>query len=230
MNKNVYENGGIVRTDQDTRHVDFVFTAADKADGADKIIKTLRDNNIRGGFFFTGEFFEKFPDVVRKLVSEGHYVGSHSYGHLLYAPWGAKRESLLVTKEEFQEDMIKSYSLMRSFGITDAPYFIPPYEHYNATISSWARELGLQVVNYTHGTSTNGDYTTPDMKNYYSSKAIMEKIWKCEKDDPDGLNGHIMLIHLGTEASRTDKFYDHLPELIKKLKRKGYSFTPLREK
>lgn len=230
VDRNVYINGGIVRTDPSVKHIDFVFTAADKADGADKIIKTLRDNNIKGGFFFTGEFYEKFPDVIRRLVADGHYVGSHSYGHLLYAPWGAGKDSLLVTREEFQEDMFKSYSLMRSFGITDAPYFIPPYEHYNSTVSSWARELGLQVVNYTSGTATNGDYTTPDMKNYYSSKTILDRIWKCEKDDPNGLNGHIMLIHLGTEASRTDKFYDQLPGLIKKLRKKGYSFTPLKEK
>ena len=228
--KNIYSEGGIVRTDPGVRHIDFVFTAADKADGADKIIKTLRDNNIRGGFFFTGEFYERFPEVVRRLVEEGHYVGSHSYGHLLYAPWGKGRDSSLVSKKEFQDDIIKSYSLMRSFGIKDAPWFIPPYEHYNSTISAWARELGLQVVNYTSGTATNGDYTTPDMDNYYSSKTIMDRIWKCEKEDPNGLNGHIMLIHLGTDPARTDKFYDRLPELIKKLKRKGYSFTPLKER
>ena len=227
--RNVYREGGIIRTDPSVKHIDFVFTAADKADGADRIIETLRKNNIRGGFFFTGEFFETFPDVVKRLVSEGHYVGSHSYGHLLYATWD-NRDSLLVTKQEFQNDMVKSYSLLRSFGITDAPWFIPPYEHYNSTISSWAREMGLQVINYTPGTLTNGDYTTPDMKNYYSSKAILDRIWECEKNDPDGLNGHIMLIHFGTEASRTDKFYDQLPGLIKKLRRKGYSFTPLREK
>ena len=227
--RNVYIDGGIVRTDPSVKHIDFVFTAADKADGAERIIKTLKDNNIKGGFFFTGEFYEKFPEVIERLVADGHYVGSHSYGHLLYAPWGAGRDSLLVTREEFREDMIKSYSLMRSFGITDAPYFIPPYEHYNSTISAWAKELGLQVVNYTSGTATNGDYTTPDMKNYYSSKTILERIWKCEREDPNGLNGHIMLIHFGTEASRTDKFYDQLPGLIRKLRKKGYSFTPLHE-
>lgn len=145
---NIYQDGGIIRTDPSVKHIDFVFTAADKADGAERIISTLRKYNIKGGFFFTGEFFEMYPDVVRRLVAEGHYVGSHSYGHLLYAPWG-NRDSLLVTKQEFEEDIFKSYKVLREFGITDAPYFIPPYEHYNATISSWARQLGLQVINYT---------------------------------------------------------------------------------
>lgn len=226
--RNIYRDGGIIRTDPSVRHIDFVFTAADKADGADRIISTLRKYNIKGGFFFTGEFFELYPDVVRRLVAEGHYVGSHSYGHLLYAPWG-KRDSLLVTRQEFEEDMFKSYKVLREFGITDAPYFIPPYEHYNATISSWARQLGLQVINYTPGTLTNGDYTTPGMSRYFSSKEILGKIREYERTDPDGLNGHIMLIHFGTDPSRTDKLYDKLPGLIRELRRKGYSFTPLKD-
>lgn len=225
---NIYQDGGIIRTDPSVKHIDFVFTAADKADGAERIISTLRKYNIKGGFFFTGEFFEMYPDVVRRLVAEGHYVGSHSYGHLLYAPWG-NRDSLLVTKQEFEEDMFKSYKLLREFGITDAPYFIPPYEHYNATISSWARQLGLQVINYTPGTLTNGDYTTPEMKRYFSSKEILGRIWEYERTDPNGLNGHIMLIHFGTDPVRTDKFYDKLPGLIRELRRKGYSFTPLKD-
>ena len=225
--RNVCYEGGIIRTDPSVKHIDFVFTAADRADGADRIIAALKKFNIRGGFFFTGEFFEKFPDVVKRLVDEGHYVGSHSYGHLLYFPWG-QPDTMLVTHEQFNEDMFKSYEVLRKAGVTEAPCFIPPYEHYNGVISSWARQLGLQVINYTPGTSTNGDYTTPDMERYYSSKYILEKIRSCEKKDPDGLNGHIMLIHFGTVDARTDKFYDHLPQLIRELRRKGYSFTPLR--
>lgn len=225
---NIYQDGGIIRTDPSVKHIDFVFTAADKADGAERIISTLRKYNIKGGFFFTGEFFEMYPDVVRRLVAEGHYVGSHSYGHLLYAPWG-NRDSLLVTRQEFNEDIFKSYKVLREFGITNAPYFIPPYEHYNATISSWARQLGLQVINYTPGTITNGDYTTPEMKRYFSSKEILGRIWEYERTDPNGLNGHIMLIHFGTDPARTDKFYDKLPGLIRELRRKGYSFTPLKD-
>ena len=225
---NIYQDGGIIRTDPSVKHIDFVFTAADKADGAERIISTLRKYNIKGGFFFTGEFFEMYPDVVRRLVAEGHYVGSHSYGHLLYAPWG-NRDSLLVTRQEFNEDIFKSYKVLREFGITNAPYFIPPYEHYNATISSWARQLGLQVINYTPGTITNGDYTTPEMKRYFSSKEILSRIWEYERTDPNGLNGHIMLIHFGTDPARTDKFYDKLPGLIRVLRRKGYSFTPLKD-
>jgi len=226
--RNVRFQGGITGTDPSKKQISLVFTAADKADGAESIINTLKRFGIKGSFFFTGEFFEKFPDVVRQLIDEGHYVGSHSYGHLLYAPW-EKRDSLLVGREEFEADLLKGYDLLSSMGIShsDAPYFMPPYEYYNKTISSWARSMGLQIVNYTSGTYTNGDYTTPDMDTYYSSSDIMEKVLAFEKANT--LNGNIMLIHLGTEAARTDKFYDRLPDLIRRLRRMGYGFVPLSE-
>ena len=88
--------------------------------------------------------------------------------------------------------------------------------------------MGIQVVNFTPGTGSNADYTTPDMKNYRSSKTIYDKIMEVEKKE--GLNGHLMLIHFGTHDDRTDKFYNgYMEKMIKTLKRKGYTFTPLRE-
>lgn len=225
---NVYVNGGIIRHDPSKKRICLVFTAADMADGADPIINALHKYNIKGGFFFTGAFFEKFPKVVKRLVKEGHYVGSHSYGHLLYSTW-EDRDKMLVTKEEFKADMLKCYDLMRKFGITkqQAPYFIPPYEHYNKTISSWAKEMGLQVINYTPGTASNGDYTTPDMKNYYSSDDIMQRIRNLEQKE--GLNGHFLMIHFGTSDLRTDKFYNRIPELVEYLQAKGYEFVGVEE-
>ena len=230
IDRNVYYQGGIVQTDPSRKRISLVFTAADKRDGADAILSALSTLGIKGSFFFTGEFFEKFPDTVKRIISEGHYVGSHSYGHLLYAPW-ENRDSLLVTKEEFRSDILKSYSLLKEFGITPdkARFFMPPYEYYNSVISSWAKEMGLQIVNYTSGTYTNGDYTTPDMKSYYSSDFIMGKIMEYETSHEEGLNGNIMLIHLGTEDKRTDKFYRRLPQLINTLREKGYEFTGLEE-
>jgi len=226
--RSVYYQGGIVRTDPSLRRISLVFTAADKADGAASIRASLKRYGIKGAFFFTGEFFEKYPGVVRDLLADGHYVGSHSYGHLLYAPWG-KRDSLLVSREEFEADIRRSYEVMAPFGITpaSAPLFMPPYEYYNATISSWARSMGLQLVNYTSGTYTNGDYTTPDMPHYYSSRFILDKLLSVEASE--GLNGHVLLIHLGTDDARTDKFYTHLPHLIRTLRRRGYTFVPLQE-
>jgi peptidoglycan/xylan/chitin deacetylase (PgdA/CDA1 family) len=107
----------------------------------------------------------------------------------------------------------------------DAPLFIPPYEWYNEEIAGWAQGMGLKIVNFTPGTGSNADYTTPDMKNYRSSKDIFNQIIKVE--EADGLNGHLLLVHLGTHPDRTDKFYNRLDKLIKTLKKRGYTFVPL---
>ena len=228
--KNRYINGGIVRTDPSKKQITLVFTAADKADGAEAILNTLKKHGIKGAFFFTGEFLERFPETVRQLVKEGHYVGSHSYGHLLYMPW-ENRDSLLVSREAFEQDLQKSYAKLQSFGIAyhDAPLYLPPYEYYNRTIAAWAKGMGIQLVNFTPGTLSNADYTTPDMgPKYRSSQAIYNKIMEVEK--AEGLNGHLMLIHLGTDDRRTDKFYNgYLDKTIRTLTKKGYRFVPLRE-
>ena len=228
--KNIYSEGGIIRTDPSQKKICLVFTAADKADGAETIISTLKKDHIHGGFFFTGEFYQKFPDIVKRLIADGHYVGSHSFGHLLYAPW-SNQDSLLVTHEEFDKDMLKSYALMRTFGIEkeDAPFFIPPYEYYNSTVASWAKQLGLQIINFTPGTGSNADYTTPDLKKYKSSKQLYQQIMDYEKNDPHGLNGHFLMIHFGTDDARTDKFYKMMPRLIKELRKKGYEFVSVKE-
>ena len=218
-------NGGIIRGDSTQKQVCLVFTAAEWADGAETIIRTLKENRIKGGFFFTGEFYEKYGDIVKRLLSEGHYVGSHSYGHLLYSSW-ENPDSMLVSQAEFEADIQKSYQLMADFGIEqkDAPYFIPPYEHYNERVSAWARQLDLSIINFTPGTGTNADYTIPSMgKSYRSSKELYNRLMSFEKNK--GLNGHFLMIHFGTHPERTDKFYKLLPQIIRTLKHRGYRFV-----
>lgn len=225
----IWVDGGVIRTNPERKNITLVFTAADKRDGEETIIRTLKKHHVPGSFFFTGEFYEKFPDTVQRLLKEGYYVGSHSYGHLLYMPW-ENPDSLLITQQEFEQDMEKSFSLLEKAGIAmqNATYFIPPYEYYNSTISQWAKGMGLQVVNFTPGTTSNADYTTPDLKNYRSSKVIFDRIMKVEKEQT--LNGHILLIHFGTDDARTDKFYEgYLDKLIRTLKKKGYSFTSIQD-
>ena len=218
-------NGGVIRGDSTQKQVCLVFTAAEWADGAETIIRTLKENRIKGGFFFTGEFYEKYGDIVKRLLSEGHYVGSHSYGHLLYSSW-ENPDSMLVSQAEFEADIQKSYQLMADFGIEqkDAPYFIPPYEHYNERVSAWARQLDLSIINFTPGTGTNADYTIPSMgKSYRSSKELYNRLMNFEKNK--GLNGHFLMIHFGTHHERTDKFYKLLPQIIRTLKHRGYRFV-----
>ncbi len=157
-------------------------------------------------------------------MKAGHYLGAHSDKHLLYCDW-SNRDSLLVTKTEFLEDLRNNYAEMEKFGIkkTEARYFLPPFEWYNDSIATWTRQEGLVLINFTPGTLSPADYTTPEMKNYRSSDTIMRSILEYEQSK--GMNGFILLLHIGTAPERTDKLYARLGELLDTLTDKGYSFV-----
>ncbi|MNL87529.1 hypothetical protein D3C87_2167250 [compost metagenome] len=55
----------------------------------------------------------------------------------------------------------------------------------------------------------------------------MRSILSYEQKDKNGLNGFILLVHIGTDPRRKDKFYKKLPELIAGLKNKGYEFVKI---
>ena len=225
--------GGVIRTDPAKRTVHLVFTGHEFADGGYSIRSTLVKHSIRASFFFTGDFYRNphFSDLIRSLKTDGHYLGAHSDKHLLYCTW-EKRDSLLVTKEEFRKDLLDNYEAMTPFGISrhEAPYFMPPYEWYNDSISAWTRELGFTLVNFTPGTYSNADWTHPELgKQYLSSDTIFARILRYEAGRPNGLNGFLLLTHIGTDPRRKDKFYFKLDQLIDVLTKKGYRFALLNE-
>ena len=220
----VVRDGGIIRGDTTRRQIALVFTASAWADGAEPVMQALKAAKVKGNFFVTGEFVSRYPSVVRRLVKGHHYVGSHSWGHLLYAAWD-RRDSTFVSRDSMIRGIDRSYTALGKLGVRrrKCHYFIPPYEHYNATVAAWAREVGLQIINYTPGTRSNADYTTPDMPNYASSECLVRNIMDYE--GKYGLNGFLLMIHMGTHPDRKDKLYLCLPEIISRLQAKGYRFV-----
>ncbi|WP_175634764.1 glycoside hydrolase family 9 protein [Pedobacter ghigonis] len=218
--------GAIIRRDSTQKKIHLVFTGDEFANGGEKIRTVLAQEGVKASFFLTGNFYrnKNFSALIKGLKKDGHYLGPHSDKHLLYCDW-EKRDSLLLTQATFVNDLKANYNAMEAFGISKqaARYFLPPYEWYNQTIANWTNEQGLQLVNFTPGTRSNADYTYPQMgKSYRTSEEIYRSITTFNETKPNGLNGFILLLHIGTDARRTDKFYNRLPELIGYLKNKGY--------
>lgn len=228
-NVTIYK-GAIVRMDTTKRNIYLCFTAHEFADGFDLITKTLKDHGIKASFFFTGDFCRVpgYDKIIRRLKTDGHYIGPHSDKHLLYCSW-ENRDSLLITKNEFETDLENNYKVLEKVGISkkEASVFLPPYEWYNDTISSWVNQLGLKFVDNSSGTITNQDWTFPEGKPYYSSDSLMKNFLLYE--NKKGLNGYILLIHPGTDPRRTDKFYLRLDSILNYLEGKKYSFHSFSE-
>lgn len=225
-----YSHGAIIRGDSTIKRLALVFTGDEFADGGNFIAQTLQQQRVKASFFFTGRFCSNpaFKNIIQQLKMYGHYMGPHSNEHLLYCDWD-KRDSLLVTRGDFSNDLLVNLDIMHAAGVNtfQTKYFIPPYEWYNDSIVAWTKDLGLQLVNFTPGTLSNADYTTPGMKNYRGSDVIYNSILNYEQTKPSGLNGFILLLHIGTAAERADKFNKRLSGLIKYLKARGYQFQTI---
>lgn len=224
----LFDHGAIVRGDTTSKIISLVFTGDEFANGGDFITEVLEKQQVKGSFFLTGKFYRnpEFATLIHKLIAEGHYLGAHSDQHLLYCDW-KNRNNLLVTRDQFIKDTENNYKAMKQFGILkeDARYFLPPYEWYNDSISTWTLSMKLQLINYTHGTFSHTDYTLPDSPAYKSSESIYRSIIEYESTKPVGLNGFILLSHIGAAPERTDNFHMYLEELIMELKSLGYKFA-----
>ena len=228
-NHKTYSLGAHIRGDSTQKKIYLVFTGNEYADGGEKISKVLAQEKVKASFFLTGNFYRNpnFKSLIKKLKNDGHYLGPHSDKHLLYCDWN-KRDSLLVTKTDFETDLNNNYRAMAGFGISKeaAGYFLPPYEWYNHTIANWTKAQGLRLINFTPGTRANADYTYPEMgKSYRSSDEIYRSITTFNETKPNGLNGFILLLHIGTDTRRNDKFYNRLAELITYLKKYDYKLA-----
>jgi len=110
----------------------------------------------------------------------------------------------------------------------------PPFGEHNREIRSWAAELGYRTVGWTVESQNGENFDTrdwvadPESENYLSAEEIRDMILKAADAVPNGLNGAIILMHLGSHRS-SDFPHRKLPEIIEKLRKRGYRFVTVSE-
>ena len=224
--------GAIVRIDSTAKNIYLIFSADSMFNGGEKIVETLKKERIRASFFFTGNSLRmpEHKEIIEKIISMGNYVSGHSDKHVLYAPWG-KRDSLIVSRDSIVKDIRQNAAELAKFGIAqkDSRWFLSPYEYYNNETVNILERAGYKTINYTPGTATPADYTIPSMKEYKTAQYLIDKLFSYEKKNT--LNGAIILIHPGIEATRPEgqRLYNRLREIVDYLKGKGYSFKSFKD-
>lgn len=206
--------------------VQLIFTADSAFEGGAYAMDILREHGVKASFFFTGNFMRdslRNGAIIRRAMSDGHYVGPHGDRHILLAEWNKERTTL-ASPDSALADMEGAYALLADYGICrdSAKILIPSFEWYNALHVNVFRQNGLFPVNMTPGIETYRDYTTPDLAYYTPSEFMWNQL--LSREESHGLDGAIILIHLGTDSSRTDKFYRYLPLLLDTLSHRGYNF------
>jgi peptidoglycan/xylan/chitin deacetylase (PgdA/CDA1 family) len=223
--------GGIVRGDTAQTRIALIFTGGSYGEGAEHILDVLGRQGVKASFFVTGDYVshEEFHHGLHRMVDEGHILGPHSHAHLLYCSWDDRSETL-VTEQEFKEDLEINIEQLRAFGaMADDGLipFIPPFEWYNEDQVGWSDDMGLVLFNFTSGIGSHRDWAPEGHAAFRPSQQIFEDVLEFEETDEHGLNGALMLMHLGSQ--REDKMHPLLEPLIEELRARGYSFVRIDE-
>ncbi|KKE78726.1 delta-lactam-biosynthetic de-N-acetylase [Oceanobacillus caeni] len=168
----------------------------------DEILDVLKKEKVPATFFVTGHYVKSSPDLVKRMVNEGHIVGNHSFHH---------PDFTIVSKESMTEELKTLEAAVAE--VTDQKeikFLRPPRGMFNERTLKWANELGLTHVFWS---LTFKDWNTSNQKGWqYAYDSVMEQIHP----------GAIILLH----AVSSDNA-QALEKIIQDLKKEGYEFKNL---
>lgn len=102
------------------------------------ILEALKKHQAPAAFFLVGNYLETSPDLVKRMVEEGHTVGNHTYHH--------PDMSKISTKETFSKELSDLEMLYtKTTGQSMTHYYRPPQGKYSEANLKMADELGYQT-------------------------------------------------------------------------------------
>ena len=103
------------------------------------ILDALEKHNVKAAFFVVGNYLEQNPELVRRMVREGHTVGNHTYHHY--------DMSKLSDEASFNEELTSLEALYREVtGLDMEKYYRPPQGIYSEKNLEMAQKLGYRTV------------------------------------------------------------------------------------
>jgi peptidoglycan/xylan/chitin deacetylase (PgdA/CDA1 family) len=230
-----FNNGSI-----DFPIVSFTFDGGSTANVAEDIIDTLRSRNVKSTMFVTGHFIKKHADIVNKLIEQGHELGNHTFSHPHLTTFGLNHQQstlAIITQSMLQKELITADQLLfSSTGHHFVPIWRAPYGEFNDQLCVWARNAGYVHVGWRQGRSWRDGFDTNDWiadsetPGFKTPDEVFTKIVTLANTKPYGINGGIILMHLGTERKkREDQVHLKLGAMIDSLKALGYEIVPVSE-
>lgn len=207
--------------------------AGSSAEGAIEILDILRANGIRSTLFLTGEFIEKHPEIVLRIVEDGHEVGNHTWSHPHLTTWSSRRSHATapgVNEVMFVSELARTAEAFEKLtGSRMAPLWRAPYGEQNRVILEWAAAAGWRHVGWTRGSRTSLDtldwVANRRARNYLAPAAIVRRVLDFETVNDVPLDGSIILMHLGSARPPEERFATMLPEMIDELAQRGFRFV-----
>ena len=170
-----------------------------------KILDALKKHQVPAAFFLVGHYIESNPDLVRRMVAEGHTVGNHTMHHY--------DMSKLSDKASFQKELSGLEELYKSVIGSELPrYYRPPQGIYSENNLEMAKELGYKTVFWSLAYVDWNNDSQPTKETAFGKLL------------PRTHDGAVILLH---STSQTNA--EILDELLTKWKAMGYRFAPISE-
>lgn len=182
------------------------------SDVTEKILDTLKKEDIKATFFVLGTNVKNFPEVTKKIFDEGHFIANHGYTHV-YSSIYSSKEAVLdefnkcndAVKEALNEPRYNSHLFRFPGGLAGGKY---------ADIKKEAKQLlndnGILNVDW-NALSGDAEKQSP------TPEYLMDRI----KTTTEGKNSIVVLMH---DASFKKVTAEKLPEIIAYLREQGYTF------
>ncbi len=179
------------------------FDAGSDRGYAVQILDTLKSNGIHATFGMTGQWAQQNPDLVKRMVSDGHTLINHSWDHPYFT---AISSSEITSQLQRTDDLIKSLT-----GRTTVPYFRPPYGAYNQSVLDAVAANGYRYsIMWTVDTLGWNGATITQIRQRVLDAAVP---------------GAIVLMHVGA-ASQDNAA---LQGMINDLRARGYRFASVND-
>jgi Predicted xylanase/chitin deacetylase len=170
-----------------------------------KILDTLRKYNVKATFFVVGTQIIKYPSVFRRIIREGHEIGSHSFQHLKICELPAA---------QIQYQLNHNNDVIRHNGGSPTLIFRPPYGALDPASVETIAKLGYRIILWTVDSL---DWRGLKMRQVESN--VIPKLNR----------GDIVLQHCASESRLEDLHGSNeaLPEIIRYAKNRGYRFVTI---
>jgi peptidoglycan/xylan/chitin deacetylase (PgdA/CDA1 family) len=209
------------------------FDGGSEASSARAILDTLSREGVRTTLFLTGEFIRNHPDLTRRIVARGHEVGNHTDHHPHLTTWESNRRHDTLphlTRDAFLQELEAARSSFRQVtGIDMAPFWRAPYGEVNREILRWAAAAGYVHVGWTPKLDSLDWVSDPESRLYRSPQEFLAILSRVARQEPYGLNGAIILMHLHSSRPREERFDRGLEEVIRWLHGSGYQLVTASE-
>jgi len=202
----IKENGGYYldeKATEDRKVIYLTFDAGYENGYTPAILDALKKHNVPATFFLVGNYLETSPDLVKRMVAEGHHVANHTYHH--------PDMSKISSKEAFQTELTQLEEVYKEItGLSMPKYYRPPQGKYSEQNLQMAKELG---------------YTT-----FFWSLAYVDWYQDKQPTKEEAFEKLLGRIHPGAVVllhSTSSTNASILDELLTKWKDMGYTFRSL---